>query len=86
MIKNIGDIKLSIDCFLVNILENEDNLVIDNKEDVTVFNINFNWNWINDTLNIWDNENKISLAVNGVKEDVTSLDRIYINNCLMTVL
>ncbi len=86
MSKNIGDIKLSIDCFLVNILENEDNLVIDNKEDVTVFNINFNWNWINDTLNIWDKENEISLAVNNFHEDEDSLDRLYINNCLMTVL
>lgn len=91
VIKNVEDIKLSINCFLVNILEDEDNLVIDNKEedDVIVFNTNINWSWSNRDnleLHIWDNENKISLLVNELEEDEDSFDRLYVNDLLLTVL
>ncbi|MFR1707624.1 MAG: hypothetical protein ACLSV2_01885 [Clostridium sp.] len=92
VIKNVGDIKLSVDCFLVNILENEGNLVLDNQkniDDVIVFNRDVNWKW-NDAdrleLHIWDNENKISLLVNELEEDEDSFDRLYVNDLLLTVL
>ena len=88
MIKNVEDIKLSINCFLVNILEGDDNLVLDNQEedDVIVFNRDINWKWNNNTLNIWDKENKIALTVNNVLEDMNFLDRIYIDKLLLTIL
>ncbi len=49
MMKNVEDIKLSIDCFLVNILENEDKLVLDNQEEdeIVAFNNDINWIWSN---------------------------------------
>lgn len=91
VIKNVEDIKLSIDCFLVNILENEDNLVLDNQEEedeVIVFNTNINWSWSNNGkgLHIWDDETEIYLAVNNVEEDEESLDRLYVGNLLLTVM
>lgn len=91
VIKNVEDIKLSINCFLVNILEDEDNLVIDNKEedDVIVFNTNINWSWSNRDnleLHISDGENKVSISVNELEEDRDSFDRIYVDNLLLTVL
>lgn len=90
VIKNVEDIKLSINCFLVNILEDEDNLVVDNKEedDVIVFNSNINWKWSNNGLglHIWDSENKVDIAVNSLTEDEDSFDRIYVGNLLLTVL
>lgn len=91
-IKNVEDIKLSIDLFLVNILEGEDNLVLDNQEredDVIVFNNDINWAWSNRDnleLHIWDNENKISLLVNELEEDEDSFDRLYVDNLLLTVM
>ncbi|GAA0768731.1 hypothetical protein GCM10008908_09420 [Clostridium subterminale] len=90
-IKNVEDIMLSMDLFLVNILEGEDNLVIDNQneEDVIVFKSNINWNWSNDDglgLHIWDGENKVSMSVNNVEEDEDSFDRLYVGNLLLTVM
>lgn len=91
VIKNVEDIMLSIDLFLVNILENEDNLVLDNQnqeDDVIVFNTNINWKWSNNGLglHIYDGENKVSLAVNQIAEDEDSFDRIYVGNLLLTVM
>ncbi|WP_346878995.1 hypothetical protein [Clostridium sp. UBA7791] len=91
IIKKFEEIKEIIDCFLVNILENDDNLVLDNQEEdeVVVFNTNINWYWSNrDNLeiHIWDGQNKILLPVTEVEEDEESLDRIYVGNLLLTVL
>lgn len=91
VIKNIEDIKLSIDLFLVNILENEDNLVLDNQneDDVVVFNSNIDWSWSNrDNLeiHIWDGQNKVSVAMNSIIEDEDSFDRLYVGNLLLTVM
>lgn len=91
VIKNVEDIKLSINCFLVNILEDEDNLVVDNKEedDVIVFNSNINWKWSNRDnlkLHIWDNEVEVSMTVNSLTEDEDSFDRVYVDNLLLTVM
>ncbi|WP_346886476.1 hypothetical protein [Clostridium sp. UBA4395] len=91
IIKKFEEIKEIIDCFLVNILENEDNLVLDNQEEdeVVVFNTNINWYWSNrDNLeiHIWDGQNKILLPVTEVAEDEDSFDRIYVGNLLLTVM
>ncbi len=91
-IKNVEDIMLSMDLFLVGILENEDNLVIEsqkNEDDAIVFNTNINWKWSNRDnleLHIYDGENKVSLAVNQIAEDEDSFDRLYIGNYLLTVM
>lgn len=90
MSKNVEEMKLSINCFLVNILEDKDNLVIDNKEDdVIVFNNDIHWKWSNDNgigLHISDGENKVSISVNSLAEDEGSFDRIHVGNLLLTVL
>jgi len=89
--KNVEDIMLSMDLFLVNILEGEDNLVIDNQneDDVVVFNSNFDWIWSNDdrlAIHIWDGQNKVSVVVNQITEDEDSFDRLYVDNLLLTVM
>lgn len=91
VIKNVEEIKLSINCFLVNILESEDNLVLDNqKEDeVVVFNSDVNWKWSNQNglvIHIWDKENKISLPVNEIIEDKNDFDRLYTGDYLLTIM
>jgi len=91
VIKNVEDIMLSMDLFLVQILEGEDNLVLDNQneDDVIVFNSNINWSWSNDNgmrLHIWDSENKVDIAVNELEEDEDSFDRLYVDNLLLTVM
>lgn len=86
IINKIEEIKEVMDLFLVEVLESRDNLVIDNEEEVVVFDTNINWNWNNDTLHIWDNENEISLAVNALTEDEDSLDRLYVGDLLLTVM
>ncbi len=92
IIKKNEEIKEVIDCFLVNILENEDNLVIDsqkNEDDAIVFNTNINWKWSNRDnleLHIWDNENKVSLPVNSLAEDEDSFDKLYVDDLFLTVL
>lgn len=91
VIKNVEDIMLSMDLFLVQILEGEDNLVLDNQneDDVIVFNSNINWSWSNDNgmrLHIWDSENKVDIAVNSLTEDEEDFDRLYVGNLLMTVM
>ncbi len=92
VLKNVEDIMLSMDLFLVQLLENEDNLVIDsqkNEDDAIVFNTNINWKWSNRDnleLHIWDNENKVSLPVNSLAEDEDSFDKLYVDDLFLTVL
>jgi|GEM_PF-2333766 len=91
VIKNVEDIKLSINCFLVNILEDESNLVLDNqeKDEVVVFNSDVNWKWSNQNglvIHIWDKENTISIPVNQISEDEESFDRLYTKDYMFTIL
>jgi hypothetical protein len=92
IIKKIEEIKEVMDLFLVEVLENKDNLVLDNQNNedgVKVFDDNINWSWSNRDnleLHIWDSENKISIPVKSVEEDEESFDRIYVDNLLLTVL
>lgn len=93
IIKKIEEVRDTIDLFLVQVLQNNDNLVIDNQDDnddVIVFSSDINWKWSNDNLNIHirDRENQVNIQVDNVEEDEDEddLDTIYLNDYMLTVL
>ena len=84
--RKISDIKEIINCFLVEILENEDSLVINHQEKIgiVVLDRDFDWNWKKNTITLKDKENEASIKVRRVREDEESLDELYINNYMLT--
>jgi hypothetical protein len=86
--RKISDIKEIINCFLVEILENEDSLVINHQEKIgiVVLDRDFHWNWNKNTITLKDKENEASIKVRRVREDEESLDELYINNYMLTIL
>jgi hypothetical protein len=86
--RKISDIKEIINCFLVDILENEDSLVINHQEKIVivVLDRDFDWNWKKNIITLKDKENEASIKVRRVREDEESLDELYINNYMLTIL
>ena len=86
--RKISDIKEIINCFLVEILENEDSLVINHQEKIgiVVLDRDFDWNWKKNTITLKDKENEASIKVRRVREDEESLGELYINNYMLTIL